>query len=55
MGGMALALVLMYERSLGEKSKFWGYLQSLPQEGEPLPIFWSEEELQLLKVRSLYK
>eukprot|EP00210_Caulerpa_lentillifera_P005738 g5486.t1 len=50
--GLSLVIALAYERSLKEKSKWFGYLESLP-ERENLPVFWSDEELAPLKCTPL--
>eukprot|EP00884_Botryococcus_braunii_P003688 jgi/Botrbrau1/1331/Bobra.0063s0043.3 len=47
-GGLGLLIALMHEYSLGETSRWWGYLQSLPVP-EYIPIFWTNEELLLLQ------
>ncbi|GIL53584.1 hypothetical protein Vafri_9192 [Volvox africanus] len=47
-GGLALVAAVMYEAARGSKSKWYGYLSSLPPL-EYLPVFWSEEELQRLE------
>jgi SET domain-containing protein 6 len=38
----------MYERAMGAKSKWHGYLSSLPPR-EYVPLFWSDDELALLE------
>ena len=43
----ALNLAVAHERSLGARSRWAVYFQSLPQ-SEPLPLLWSDDELQLL-------
>ncbi|KAI9096521.1 hypothetical protein DFS34DRAFT_594432 [Phlyctochytrium arcticum] len=43
-GVFALALALLYEFSLGMRSPWYGYLQSLP-ERENLPMFWNESDV----------
>lgn len=43
-GGCPLALAVLYELAQKEGSPWHGYLQSLPDTGEDLPMFWSEEE-----------
>lgn len=43
-GGCPLALAVLYELAQKEGSPWYGYLQSLPDTGEDLPMFWSEEE-----------
>lgn len=47
-GGLGLILSIMYEVSIGARSKWHAYLQSLPSR-EYLPLFWQEEELALLQ------
>lgn len=47
---IAIALVVVLERSLGEKSKWAPYIEVLPTTEEVKPTFtWSEEELEGLK------
>ncbi|KND02469.1 protein-lysine N-methyltransferase [Spizellomyces punctatus DAOM BR117] len=46
-GVFGLAFALMYELSLGARSPWSGYLQSLPQR-ENLPMFWSDQDLEEL-------
>ena len=40
-----LALALLHEIRLGPASRFYGYVQSLPRETIPLPMFWGVHEL----------
>ncbi|WWC61066.1 uncharacterized protein I303_103644 [Kwoniella dejecticola CBS 10117] len=40
-----LSLCLLHEFRLGEESPFYGYLQSLPRETIPLPVFWNVPEI----------
>jgi SET domain-containing protein 6 len=48
-GGLALVLTVMYERSIGEQSRWYGYLQSLPVSEPSLPFLWpAEKRLELL-------
>ncbi|KAI3643091.1 hypothetical protein MP228_012646 [Amoeboaphelidium protococcarum] len=42
-GVIRLAAVLMYEFSLGELSRYYAYLQSLPQMEANLPILWTQD------------
>ncbi|KAI3635039.1 hypothetical protein MIR68_006605 [Amoeboaphelidium protococcarum] len=42
-GVIRLAVVLMYEFSLGEQSRYYAYLQSLPQMEANLPILWTQD------------
>ena len=44
-GAIALTLAVMYEKQLGEKSRFYGYLASLPDYEMGLPLLWSKEFL----------
>ncbi|KAJ0972127.1 hypothetical protein J5N97_020086 [Dioscorea zingiberensis] len=54
-GVLGLAFALMYERSLGEASEWFGYLQVLP-EREDVPLVWSLEEVdRLLAGTELHK
>ncbi|KAG9456990.1 hypothetical protein H6P81_001498 [Aristolochia fimbriata] len=46
-GSLGLSLALMFERSLGEESAWYGYLQLLP-ERECVPLVWSMEEVDTL-------
>lgn len=46
-GTLGLAVALMYEKSLGEKSPWAGYLQLLP-ERECLPLVWTLDEVDSL-------
>jgi hypothetical protein len=46
-GGLGLTLCLMYEIKKGTASKWYGYLQSVP-EYEDLPIFWNDDHLEYL-------
>lgn len=46
-GILALAVVIMYERSLGPLSPWFGYLQLLPY-SEPIPLLWSLSEIDSL-------
>lgn len=39
-GSIALSIAVMYEKSLGKDSKFYGYLQSLPEFEPGLPLMW---------------
>jgi hypothetical protein len=47
-GGCALALAVLYELAIGAESPWFPYLQTLPEEGEDLPLFWEDEEKELL-------
>lgn len=47
MGGLAVTLCLMHEISLGKQSKWYNYIESMPQR-EDLPMFWEEKDLFLL-------
>lgn len=60
-GGLGLAVALMYERSLGDLSKWYGYLQLIPFQ-QCLPFVWSQDEIdrlltgtELHKVRFCYR
>ncbi|CAN4125602.1 unnamed protein product [Withania somnifera] len=46
-GILALAVAIMYERSLGPLSRWFGYLQLLPY-SEPIPLLWSLSEIDSL-------
>ncbi|ONI14599.1 hypothetical protein PRUPE_4G288100 [Prunus persica] len=49
LGGLAgLAVALMYERSLGERSRWAPYLELLNKEEESLPLVWSADEVEQL-------
>ena len=53
-GGLALLLATLVEVALGEKSRFYLYLQSLPPRGEYLPVLWPQNSMkQLLRGTSL--
>lgn len=41
-----LSLALLHEQRLGQASHFYGYIQSLPPLGVPLPIFWKQDSLE---------
>lgn len=54
-GGLGLAVALMYERSIGELSKWSGYLRLLPFQ-QYLPFVWSLPEIdRLLTGTELHK
>lgn len=54
-GDLALAVAIMYERSLGAESKWFQYLQILPP-FEPIPLLWSRDEIDsLLSGTELHK
>ncbi len=54
-GGLGLAVALMYERSIGEQSKWSGYLRLLPFQ-QCLPFVWSSAEIdRLLNGTELHK
>ena len=40
----ALILAVMYERAKGEASAWWPYFKRLPQDHEPIPLLWSEDD-----------
>ena len=42
---LPLTLALLYEMRLGQESRFFGYLQSLPRVLLALPLFWDVQEL----------
>ncbi|KAK6095944.1 hypothetical protein MT418_003819 [Batrachochytrium dendrobatidis] len=42
-GQLGLVIALMFERSLGEKSPWYGYIQSLPLR-ENIPLFWEKDQ-----------
>ena len=50
----ALNLAVAHERGRGRASRWFGYLDTLP-EAEPLPFLWSEAELRLLAGTGLDK
>ena len=55
-GGLALNVAIMYERLLGDKSKWHGYFAILPHKGErTLPMFWSDEKLNALNGTEIIK
>ncbi|KAL2645247.1 hypothetical protein R1flu_012834 [Riccia fluitans] len=43
-GGLGLVVAVMFERSLQERSKWYGYLQLLP-DAQTLPFLWTPEEI----------
>lgn len=43
-GALALVMAVMYEVYLGVQSKWYEYLQSLPDEESALPLMWPEEK-----------
>ncbi|KAJ1341038.1 hypothetical protein BSLG_004508 [Batrachochytrium salamandrivorans] len=47
-GALGLTVALMFERSIGTASPWFGYLQSLPQR-EGIPLFWSQKQIAELK------
>ncbi|XP_024995174.1 ribosomal lysine N-methyltransferase 3 [Cynara cardunculus var. scolymus] len=55
-GYMALSVALMYEKSLGQRSPWFGYLQLLPDCNPEVPLLWSIDEIdQLLLGTELHK
>ncbi|MFS8007947.1 hypothetical protein Hanom_Chr14g01266971 [Helianthus anomalus] len=44
-GYMALSVALMYEKSLGQLSPWFGYLQLLPHSNPDVPLLWSVDEI----------
>ncbi|KAJ0467586.1 putative [Ribulose-bisphosphate carboxylase]-lysine N-methyltransferase [Helianthus annuus] len=44
-GYMALSVALMYEKSLGQLSPWFGYLQLLPDSNPDVPLLWSVDEI----------
>jgi hypothetical protein len=46
-GVLGLAIAIMFESSLGEKSPWFNYLQSIPQ-FENVPCFWGDEDVAFL-------
>ena len=46
-GTLAVVFAVMYELAQGAESPWHGYLRTLP-EMEPLPIFWSAQDVELL-------
>ncbi|KAI5116691.1 hypothetical protein M0805_002853 [Coniferiporia weirii] len=51
-GWVGLILCMMWEETLGERSKWAGYLRSLPNKFDT-PMFWSEDELRMLEGTTL--
>lgn len=47
-GWAQLMLAMMYERSLGESSRWAGYLRTMPHEFGA-PMWWSDEDMEGLK------
>ncbi|KYQ93075.1 hypothetical protein DLAC_05688 [Tieghemostelium lacteum] len=52
-GSIGTVISLMYEKSIGIKSKWYGYIQSLPVEGVDLPVMWSLEDQSLFNGTSM--
>lgn len=53
-GGLALLLATLVENALGERSRFFDYLRSLPPRGEYLPVLWPQSAVEeLLRGTSL--
>jgi len=50
---MALSFSMMYEYSLGKKSKWFNYFNILPRQLST-PLFWNEKEIQELQGTSVY-
>ncbi|CAN6475536.1 unnamed protein product [Victoria cruziana] len=48
-GALGLAVALMFERSIGEKSLWYSYLQFLPDR-ECVPLLWNTQEIDTLLV-----
>ncbi|KAL4578510.1 hypothetical protein LXL04_014634 [Taraxacum kok-saghyz] len=44
-GYMALSVALMYEKSLGQNSPWFGYLHLLPDGNSDVPLLWSLDEI----------
>jgi len=53
-GGIGLAVAVMYEIGIGEKSEWYGYIQSIPKK-EPLPMFWNDDAFRHLAGTELEK
>ncbi|KAI8903526.1 hypothetical protein EDD86DRAFT_250240 [Gorgonomyces haynaldii] len=49
---LPLVIATMYERALGTKSPFYGYLQSLTK--PDIPLFWNDERLSEIRGTELY-
>lgn len=49
-GYLALSLALMYQKSLGEFSKWFGYLKMMPDANFDVPLLWSADEVDELLV-----
>ncbi|KAK1411278.1 hypothetical protein QVD17_37825 [Tagetes erecta] len=55
-GYIALSVALMYEKSLGQQSPWFGYLQLLPDRNADVPLLWSVDEIdELLLGTELHK
>jgi hypothetical protein len=52
---IALAAAITHEMAIGKKSKWFGYLNSLPLEGEFIPLLWPEDLLDCLRDCDLYE
>lgn len=44
-GYMALSVALMYEKSLGQNSPWFAYLQLMPDRNPDVPLLWSVDEI----------
>ena len=51
---LALSAAITHEMALGKQSRWYGYLSSLPEEGEFVPLLWEEDLLLCLKPSDLY-
>nr|GEW16587.1 ribosomal lysine N-methyltransferase 3 [Tanacetum cinerariifolium] len=49
-GYLALAVAIMYEKSIGESSKWFGYLQIMPNANFDVPLLWSVDQVDELLV-----
>jgi len=52
-GGSYLALALLEEKQKGSDSKWFKYLDTMPTSFDEFPIFYTDEELEMLKNSSI--
>jgi hypothetical protein len=51
---ICLAAAITYEMAIGKKSRWHGYLSSLPKDGEFIPLIWPEDLIEFLPPGDLY-
>jgi hypothetical protein len=52
---IALAAAITHEMAIGKKSQWFGYLSSLPVEGEFIPLLWPDDLLDCIRDCDLYE